>query len=542
MEDFIFGTMATDALKLIHHRAERRGIQHLHSTAPRDPLPGEPLTLSVILGPDLPADHIACYYTLDGSEPRGAFGTAEQGQVIHFQRAAVAWDNLVWGYVQTWQAVIPGQPQGTTVRYRIGAWQEGGEVETFADWPPVKPQVEEAARAHFAGDAAQPIDPGSPAGQTFALHVDTQRPPAWAREAVIYQVFVDRFYPGDGRDWLQTADLRRFFGGTLWGVRDKLDHIAALGADCLWLSPTWPSPTYHGYDVTDYRAVEPRLGGEEGLRALIEAAHARGIRVLLDLVCNHMSNRHPIFLEAQADPASPYRGWFTFTETPPGYECYFGVASMPRINLAHPAARAWMIDNALYWLREFNVDGFRLDHANGPGPDFWADFRAVVRIASPDAFSFGEVVEPPDVQARYIGRLDGLLDFHMADMLRRAFGRRSISRADLERFTARHQAYFDNPDFLMVNFLDNHDMDRFLHIAGGDRTALEEALGFLMALPGPPVIYAGTEVGLRQRDRGRVSGLEGSREAMPWGQIDTGALAIVRAAIRRRREQRPWIG
>ncbi len=233
----------------------------------------------------------------------------------------------------------------------------------------------------------------------------------WARQAVIYQIFVDRFYPGGGRDWLQTTDLRGFCGGTLWGVAEKLDYVAELGADCLWLSPIFPSPSHHGYDATDLMHVEPRLGGDEALRALVEQAHARGIRVLLDLVCNHISDEHPIFREARSNPASPHRSWFTFDDSEIGYRTFFGVRSMPQVNLANPAARAWMIDTARYWLREFDVDGYRLDYANGPGPDFWTDFWAACKAEKPDCYCFGEVVDAPVVQRTYVGRLDGCLDF-----------------------------------------------------------------------------------------------------------------------------------
>ena len=125
---------------------------------------------------------------------------------------------------------------------------------------------------------------------------------------MIYHVFVDRFYPGGGVDWLQTDDLNGFCGGTLWGIAEKLDYIADLGVTCLWLSPIFPSPTHHGYDATDLYHIEPRLGGDEALRALVAEAHERDIRVLLDFVCNHVSNEHPIFEEARASPVQPLPG------------------------------------------------------------------------------------------------------------------------------------------------------------------------------------------------------------------------------------------
>jgi cyclomaltodextrinase len=361
MEEFTFGTLATDELKLVHHRAARQGLQHGHALVPHDPEPGQPITLTVQVGPDLDADHVACYYTVDGSEPAGERGVAHNGQVLMLESSGVEWNTLVWGYLVRWQGTLPPQLEGTVVRYRIGAWCGDGP-ETFADWPQVQIITEQAAHAFFLGKPLPDMALGDPAqGHTFALSVDRLCAPNWAREAVIYHVFVDRFYPGQGRDWLQTENLLGFCGGTLWGLAEKMDYVADLGVTCLWLSPIFPSPTHHGYDATDLYHVEPRLGGDEALHAVVDQAHQRGIRVLLDFVCNHVSNGHPRFLEAQADPASRYRDWFIFDDSQLGYRTYFGVRTMPEINVANPEARTWLIDAARFWLREFDIDGYRLE-------------------------------------------------------------------------------------------------------------------------------------------------------------------------------------
>jgi cyclomaltodextrinase len=548
MEEFLFGTFATDELKLVHHRASRRGVQHRHDLSPRDPVPGQPVRLRVYAGPDLDADQVACYYTLDGSEPVGAGGVAHTGHALLLERADVEWDILSWGYVAAWQGTLPAQPEGSVVRYQIGAWRRdiGGEgPETYADWPNVKATAEQAAAAFFRGEPL-PVgvsgDPGHP--HTFAYRVDRLAPPAWARDAVIYHVFVDRFYPEGGQDWLQTDDLRGFCGGSLWGLAEKLDYVADLGATCLWLSPIFPSPTHHGYDATDLTRVEPRLGGDEALRTLVDEAHSRGIRVLLDFVCNHVSHQHPLFQDALSSPASPYRDWFTFDDSEVGYRTYFGVRSMPEVNVAHPGARDWLIDTARYWLREFEVDGFRLDHANGPGPDFWTDFWAACKAETLACFCFGEVVDAPQEQLAYVGRLDGCLDFQTADALRRTFALRQWSEGHLERFLARQQAFFDQAvggrGFLRPTFIDNHDMDRFLFLAGGDKAALRQAAAVQMQLPGPPIIYYGTEVGLSQSRSTREGlGLHVSRVPMVWGaEQDRELLTYYQALIRERREGR----
>jgi cyclomaltodextrinase / maltogenic alpha-amylase / neopullulanase len=315
--DFIFGTLANDDLKLIHHRVLRRGVQHHHEMEPRDPLPGEPVTITVKVGQDVRADRVSLYFTTDGSAPDGSRGQMADGQVIDLSRIDLVWDTLAWAYIAIWRGELPAQPEGTTVRYRIGAWNSSDDAqdEISADYPEFKATTERAAAAFFRGEPL-PDDPPPALAKidTFAYSVDRFQTPQWAKDAVIYQVFVDRFYPGHGIDWLQPNDLSGFYGGTLWGVRDQLDYIEALGVNCIWLSPTFPSPTHHGYDITDFLHVEPRMGGDDALHTLVEAAHARGIRVLLDLVGNHISHEHPYFVEALNSPSSTYRDWFIFDD------------------------------------------------------------------------------------------------------------------------------------------------------------------------------------------------------------------------------------
>jgi hypothetical protein len=518
MMDFIFGTLSTDELKLVHHRAQRFGLQHGHMRSPRTVNPGEPVKLIVTTGPDLNADHVVAYYTVNGAWPSGSYGQAEQGQVIQLVPGEVVWDSHCWGYIQTWEGVLPPQTKGTLVRYQIGAWS-ATQPEIFADTPNPKTVAESAASAFFAEQewSHHNREMSLADRKIFGYGVAAYHPPAWAHRAIIYHLFVDRFYPGDNRNWLQTSDLSQICGGTLYGILDKLDYLQTLGINCLWLSPTWVSPSHHGYDATDYTRTEPRLGGDEALRRLIGEAHERGIRVLLDLACNHISHQHPIFQAARCDSTSPYRDWFIFDESEIGYRTFFNVASMPELNLNNPDTRTWMIEVATYWLKNFQIDGYRLDYANGPGPEFWTDFVLACKQENPETFCFGEVIDSPEMIQTYIGVLDGCLDFHLGDAFRRTYGWQSLSKAELDIFIARHKNYFPR-DFIMPSFLDNHDMDRFLFIAGNDKESLKQAARHQMQLSGPPIIYYGTEVGLSQAISTREGmGLHVSRTPMVWG-------------------------
>lgn len=484
--DFIFGTLATDDLRLDALRAVGRGLVHANQIEPSDPGPGEPVTLTASAGSDVSAESVYALYTLDGSDPR------PDGPRLDLTPGSVVWDTLTWGYRQLWHGDLPAQPAGTFVRYRIGAETIDGD-RIWAD-----------------PETGDPV--------IFAYHVDHEAVPQWVRGAVFYHVFLDRFSPGDGRPWNDAPTPSDFRGGTLRGVVEKLPYIADLGVTCLWLSPVFPSPTPHGYDATDYRSVEPRLGTTDDLVELFEAAHARDIRVILDFVANHLSDEHPAFQSALADPRSPERGWFTFTDDPPGYRSFFGVSSMPQVNVEHPSARDYLIDAAVFWLH-LGADGFRLDYANGPTPGFWSRFRAATRAAKPDSLTIGEVVETAALQRSYQGRLDGTLDFLLLQQMRAFFGFETISAPEFDQFLRRHLAYFPD-DFVLPSFLDNHDMNRFLWVARNDVRTLQLAAICQFTLPHPPIIYYGTEVGLSQdRDLEYPDGSrrpEESRLPMLW--------------------------
>jgi cyclomaltodextrinase len=538
--DTVFGTFINDELKLVNHRAVRSGAHHRHDITPLDPKPGDAVTVRVVTPSNAAIDNVSLYYTIDGSTPSGSRGEATNGAVIAFERANIEWDALIWGYLNHWQAVIPGQPDRTMVQYVVSVWSDNGN-ETYADWPDVDQQVQHATMVHFKTipEDAVLLQTDHFSGQEiFNYHVDTIRPPQWASDAIIYHILIDRFYPGDGMTWRQTDDLYDSFGGTLWGVRDKLDYLADLGVNCIWLSPTWASPTHHGYDVTDYDRIEPRLGGDGALRAVIEGAHQRGIRVLLDMVCNHLSNEHPIFVDALKSEHNPHRDWFFFDDQiEHGYRTFFNVASMPRLNLAFPAARDWMVANAVRWLRDFDVDGYRLDVADGPGPNFWPYFRRACKAIKPDCLIFGEVIDIPQRLRTYAGRLDGCLDFPLNDALRRTFVWQTLTESQLQAFIADNAAYFPD-DFVAPTFLDNHDMNRFSFIAGNDVDKLKQAVSRQMRLPNLPIIYYGTEVGLRQTDSLMHKGFGVSRMQMIWGDNqDKNLLEFYQQEIQERKQR-----
>nr|MBC7243866.1 DUF3459 domain-containing protein [Chloroflexota bacterium] len=469
MEDFIFGTTSLTDQIVKEHQTSLRGLWHGHRIEPLDPLPGQPVRLRLRVGPQITAQGVWCYYTIDGREPKGQNGIATVGTAIPLHRVNIHWEDLVWNYVEEWEGEIPGQPEGTLVRYNLeanGQYASGGEGST----------------------TETPI---------FAYAVDRWTAPDWAWDAIIYHIFLDRFYPGDGQTYIQTDDLEEIMGGTLVGVRQKLPYVRDLGFNCIWLSPIYASPSYHRYDATDYYRVAEALGTNEDLHELVAEAHSYGMRVILDFVANHASNQHPFFHAAQADRQSPYCSWYTFERWPDKYKAFFGIKQVPQFNLEYAPARQYMLEVARYWMREHGVDGYRLDYALGPSRNFWTDFRRAVRSVRADGLTFAEAVTPPEMLRTFAGRVDGCLDFTWCEEARRTFATGKQTVADFERFLERHESYFGR-GLILLTFLDNHDMNRFLWMAGGDKRRLRVAAACQFTLSQPPIVYYGTEVGLSQ--------------------------------------------
>lgn len=514
MQDFVFGGIEADPNRLLETEQNRwRGIRHLYQAMPLDPQPGEAVTVTVTVGQDIHVDHVTLYITTDGSDPKGEHGVAEQGIAIELHRVDVLWQPLIWDYVEIWQGEIPGQAEGTLVHYRIEGWRRREEPRSA---------IRNAQFSFWSSE--QNLDRTREEAALYGYHVDHYETPAWAHEAIVYQVFVDRFAHGPAgapvkEGWLQPSEMNEFMGGDLQGITARLDYIADLGVTALWLTPIFTADAYHAYDTLDYDEIDPRFGNKADLRRLVEEAHRRGLRVILDFVANHTSSAAEIFQEAQADPHSPYRQWFSFDPSyTHGYRCFFDVTSMPQFNVDNRAARRFLCEAAQYWLREFDVDGYRLDYAAGPSHSFWSEFSAACKAVKPDVWLFGEVTRMGDLLRSYAGRLDGCLDFGFTRTVRQlcAGAQPSIPLSRFVTYLERSERFFP-ADFTRPAFLDNHDMNRFLWVAEDDSRRLRLALSLLLAFGGSPILYYGTEVGLSQ-PHGKSPHREEARHPMPWDQ------------------------
>lgn len=480
MKDFVFGTLSTVEKRLAYFQSWYQGIRHHNQLSPRAPRAGDAPTLTVTVAIAETIEQIVCRV----SEPETA--------VYPFKLVNTEWDLLNWEYRQTWEVTLPPQPEGTLVRYTIEATPTQGNEPYQAD-----------------------------NGTVFSYLVGDPAAPEWSHGAIIYQIFPDRFWPGNGRSWNKVNSLSDIYGGTLQGIIDKLDYIADMGFNTIWLNPFFPDDnSHHGYHATDYYSVNPRMGTLDDIKELVEKAHARGIRLLLDFVANHWSTQHNSFQEAIKDPNSPYYDWYHWIDYPNDYETFFGVMALPQVNVNNPEVREYLLTSAAYWLGEIGFDGLRLDYALGPSHDFWTTLRQAAKKVRPDAWIFGEVTQTPNTILSYEGQLDGCLDFPLLQSMRDTFAIDRMSLTAFDTFLNHHERFFPKT-FSLPSFLDNHDMNRFSWSAKNDKRKLKVAAMCQFTLSGPPIVFNGTEVGVQQQmgmsDPGS-QGMEECRQPMLWGE------------------------
>ena len=342
---------------------------------------------------------------------------------------------------------------------------------------------------------------------------------AWWNDTVFYQIFVRSFYDSNG-DGI----------GDFNGIIEKLDYLndgdprttTDLGITGLWLMPINPSTSYHGYDVTDYYAVHPDFGTLEDFRRLIEACHARGIRVIIDMVFNHTSVEHPWFQEARDNPDSDRRDWYIWAEEDPNYRgpwnqevwyptvsgYYYAVfwSGMPDLNYTNPEVTAEMEHVSRFWLDDVGVDGFRLDAARHLIEDgqeqentdathaWWKNFRAIYKAINPDALTVGEIWTTNYAVVGYVkgDELDLAFNFDLASAILSYVGSR-----DAENMAASLRRSFDLfPQGTYATFITNHDQERTMSAFFKDIDLARLASSVLFTGPGVPFIYYGEEIGM----------------------------------------------
>jgi cyclomaltodextrinase len=380
--------------------------------------------------------------------------------------------------------------------------------------------------------------------------------PDWVRDAVFYQVFPDRLArsgrvvaPGEFEPWDAPPTIDGLKGGDLYGVVAHLDRLSRLGINALYLNPIFTSASNHRYHTDDYFSVDPLLGGDAALRELLDAAHARGIRVVLDGVFNHCGRGWwPFHHVVENGIASPYHRWFHLADEvlrgergvhpyPTaeqmaeigslraqgvasgiasrailGYEAWWDLPALPKLDLDEPHLRSLILDVAEHWIR-FGIDGWRLDVAEEVGADFWREFCARVRAARATGYLVAEVWhDKPDWLAGDM--FDAFMNYPLAlailgfaaqehlvtdiEMPAEYAGR--LVRLDGAGLWTRLEAVLTRNDpavtAVQLDLIGSHDTPRARTLCGGDLDALRLATLLQLTLPGAPCIYYGDEIGM----------------------------------------------
>jgi neopullulanase len=392
--------------------------------------------------------------------------------------------------------------------------------------------------------------------------------PEWVKHAVFYQIFPDRFarstanQSGRGiyfKPWGTPPGEQGFQGGDLYGVAEKLDYLQDLGVDAIYLNPIFMAAANHRYNTYDYLQVDPLLGGDAALRFLLDEAHRRGMRIILDGVFNHCGRGFwPFHHLLENGLNSPYADWFITHDFPlnpypqegkPGgkkarlnYAAWWDIAELPKLNTNNPGVRDYLFKVARHWL-EFGSDGWRLDVPEEIKDDsFWREFRQVVKSMNPEAYIVGEIWHPAqhhlqgdmfDAVMNYLITRP-ILCFFGADSLNTAWHHSELRLNPMEgiEFAQEIEQMWKLYDweihFAQLNMLDSHDMPRALWLLGEDKSALRLAVLCQMTMPGAPCIYYGDEIGMSSPGDPDCRGGYPWRRPQTW---DTSLLDFYKAAI-----------
>jgi alpha-amylase len=347
---------------------------------------------------------------------------------------------------------------------------------------------------------------------------------SWWNNTVFYEVFVRSFTDST------TGPLANDGIGDLQGLIDKLDYLNDnnpntmddLGVNGIWLMPVMQSPSYHGYDITDYDTINKDYGTNEDFKRLLTEAHKRGIKIIIDLVLNHTSSEHPWFIDARDNPTSEWRDWYIWSQDNPGYlgpwgevvwhpsptGYYYGIfwSGMPDLNLTFPQVTAEMYDIARFWLEDIGVDGFRLDGARylieegkiqadtEATHEWWKNFRTVYKAINPEALTVGEIWTIDSEVEKYVrgDELDLAFDFDLAAAIINGVNTHNANR--IQWSLEKSYSLFGNNHSAI--FLTNHDMNRVMNQLALDVDKAKLTASILLTIPGVPFIYYGEEIGM----------------------------------------------
>ncbi|MBQ1786522.1 MAG: glycoside hydrolase family 13 protein [Turicibacter sp.] len=353
----------------------------------------------------------------------------------------------------------------------------------------------------------------------FLNPADIFNAPKWVKSTVWYQIFPERFAnanpdlnPENTVEW-GSIDPKgdTFYGGDLEGVIKNLDYLQELGINGIYFCPIFKSPSTHKYDTTDYFEIDPQFGDKKTFKRLVEEAHKRGIKIMLDAVFNHCGWNFPQWQDVvKYGEKSSYKDWFHIHKFPlieenfdpianPGglnYDTFAFVKYMPKLNTENPEVIDYFLEVGRYWVREFDIDGWRLDVANEVDHTFWRLFRNAVREVKEDVYILGEIWH--DSQPWLNGdQFDAVMNYPLGDAILKYVAQDKITSSEFSLALNKVLTdYARNVNEVAFNLLDSHDTQRLLTVCGGHKQKALLAYTLQMTQTGTPCIYYGGEIGL----------------------------------------------
>ncbi len=342
----------------------------------------------------------------------------------------------------------------------------------------------------------------------FINSADVMDVVGWMKRASFYEIFIDRFYRANKEKedgyinlaWGELPGPKSFAGGDLDGIAAKLGYLKSLGINALYLTPVFSSVSNHKYDVGDYFRVDEMFGGERALKNLIDKAHARGMKVVLDAVFNHCSETTREFQDVlKRGKESPYFHWFIIhgDEIDPkraNYEYFSLCKYMPKWNTSNPEVQAYLNSIAAYWIEKYDIDGWRLDVSDEVSHDYWRSFRKTVKALKPSCVILGENWHDSYPYLRG-DQFDGIMNYALTKACLDFFARRTIGAEEFaNRLGGLYVRNTKQVNAMMLNLLDSHDTHRFYSEVGGNADLLLCALAVVYLHTGAPCVYYGTEI------------------------------------------------
>lgn len=368
----------------------------------------------------------------------------------------------------------------------------------------------------------------------FFHEVDRFKAPDWVKNTVWYQIFPERFANGNPainpegvKEWDPTESPERqdFYGGDLQGVIDHLDHLSDLGVNGIYFTPVFQAHSNHKYDTEDYLKIDKHFGDLEVFKKLVREAHQRGIKVMLDAVFNHIGDTSPQWQDVLKNQKnSKYAEWFHINEWPASYVATddFEVAEaatydtfaftphMPKLNTANKEVQEYLLNIAEYWIKECDIDAWRLDVADEVDHAFWKKFRTTCDAAKKDFYILGEVWH--SAQPWLVGdEFSAVMNYAYTNAIIDTFVKKELNLEQMvSAINAQLMLYRKQTNQVMFNILDSHDTPRLLTQAKGNKALVKQVQAFMYMQPGVPCIYYGDEYGL---DGGADPDC---RKCMPW--------------------------